>query len=89
MEKITTLTNGQHIIFGMVLSYLTNHLNLVMPQQNLGRLASTIIELDEPEPNNYDLTTSESMEEYMEQIPEIFAEYWERYHEIFITLVND
>lgn len=89
METIATLTPGQHIIFGMILSHFSNRLNLIFPAQNYGRLASLIIELDEPKANEYDLTTSESMEEYPEGIQEIFESFWENFEEVFLALQQD
>jgi hypothetical protein len=56
------MTAGQHIIYGMILSHFSNRLNLVFPSTNYDRLAETIISLDAPEPDNYDLTISEAIE---------------------------
>jgi len=66
MEKILTFTNGQHILFGMILSHITNNLNLVFPKSNYGGLCEFIIEIDSPEASNYELTYSESMISFKE-----------------------
>ena len=87
MEKIATLTPGQHIIFGMVLSYFSNHLNLVFPQENYVRLVNFIQEFDAPDMNNpYDLTPSEGMEEHIDKVSDIFVLIWEQYEEVFLEL---
>lgn len=89
MNKILTLSNGQHILFGMVLSHMTNNLNIDFPKNNLEKLAEFIIEIDSPEANNYDLTYSESIEEYLENSFEISTQVWEKYEEVFLAISND
>lgn len=86
MEKILTFTNGQHILFGMILSHITNNLNLVFPKSNYGGLCEFIIEIDSPEDSNYELTYSESMEEYPENLYDIFQGVWEKYEDVFLAL---
>lgn len=88
MEKIATLTSGQHIIFGMVISHFTNRLNLVFPTQNYGTLIDFIQEIDDPAVLSPDaeLTYSEQMEEHPEYISEIFDGIWEKFEEVFFSI---
>lgn len=88
-EQIATLTPGQHIIFGMVLSHISNELNLVFPTSNYGRLAQFIKEFDAPDSMSTDLTPSESIQEYLEDSYKIFVEIWEQYQEVFLALQKD
>jgi hypothetical protein len=87
-EKIATLTSGQHIIFGMVVSHFTNRLNLVFSTLNYGRLIDFIQEIDDPNVTD-DLTYSEQMEEYPEAIPQIFDSIWERFEDVFLAIQKD
>ena len=80
------MTAGQHIIYGMILSHFSNRLNLVFPSTNYDRLAETIISLDAPEPDNYDLTISEAIEEYPEQCHNLCKMFWDQYEEVFLEI---
>lgn len=85
MKKIATLTSGQHIIFGMVISHFENRLNEIFPSYKFEALIDFIQEIDSPDAS-YDLTYSEQMEEYPEAIPQIFDGIWEKFEEVFLAI---
>lgn len=87
-QKILSLTSGQHIIFGMVISHFTNRLNLVLPLSNYEKLIDFILEIDNPSVT-MDLTYSEQMEEHPEAIPQIFESIWDKFEEVFLAIQQD
>jgi hypothetical protein len=84
MSYIQTLTNGQHILFGMVLSKLTNELNSVVANKKLEDLAGLIQELDKPDNYDTDLTPSEAVEEHLDKAYDIFCDFWEENQSYFV-----
>jgi len=83
-NKITTLTNGQHIIFGLSLSKIVNEKNWDVSSDNMIRLASVIQNLDDPKNNTTELTPSEAMEEYPSKCYDIFCDFWNEHEEVLI-----
>lgn len=83
-NKITTLTNGQHIIFGLALSKIVNEKNWDVSSANKIKLASAIQWLDRPENYTTELTPSEAMEEYPAKCYDIFCEFWDQHEEVLI-----
>lgn len=87
-QKIATLTSGQHIIFGMIISHFNNRLNLVVPSSNYEKLIDFILQIDDPNVT-MDLTYSEQMEEHPEYIPQIFESIWDKFEQVFLAIQQD
>lgn len=87
--KILTLTNGQHILYGMICSYLVQEFNYDPTVDDSIKMIELVCELDDP--NNYDseLTPSEGMEEHPELIKEIFDDFWEENEEYILELASE
>lgn len=83
-NKILTLTNGQHIIFGLALSKIVNEKNWDVSPDNRIKLASTIQWLDDPKNNTTELTPSEAMEEYPTKCYDIFCYFWSKHKKSLI-----
>ena len=87
--KLSTLTSGQHILFGLTTSRLINdELNRNLKESELNKLAELIIELDSPENYDTELTPSESCEEHSQHIYTIFEDFWEENHIYILDILN-
>jgi len=87
--KILTLTNGQHILYGMVCSYLVEEFNYDPTIEDSIKMIELVCELDDPKNHYSELTTSESMEEHPEHIKKIFDNFWDDYQEIILELASE
>jgi hypothetical protein len=81
-----SLTDGQHVLFGMVCSKLRNDvLNRNLSSNQIYNLCEVIIQFDDPSYHtDCDFTPSESIQEFPERSFEIFSDFWEEYYDRII-----
>ena len=88
-EKILSLTNGQHILYGVVCSHLVEEFNYDPTVEDSIKMMGLIIELDSPENYDTELTPSEGMEQYPQNIKDIFDDFWEENEQYILELASE
>jgi hypothetical protein len=88
-QKMLSLTNGQHILYGVVCSYLVEEFNYDPTVEDCIKMMELIIELDSPENYDTELTPSEGMEQNLENIKEIFDDFWEENEQYILELASE
>lgn len=88
-NKILSLTNGQHILYGMVCSHLVEEFNYDPTIEDSIKMIELICELDDPENYDSELTPSESMQEHPEHIKQIFDDFWEENENYILELASE
>ena len=75
-EKILSMTNGQHILYGMICSILVEEFNYDPSVEDSIKMIELIQHLDSPENYDSELTPSEGIEQSPENCYDIFAEFY-------------
>ena len=88
-EKILSMTNGQHILYGVICSYLVNEFNYDPTIKDSMKMMELIMELDSPKNYDSELTPSEGMEEHPENIKYIFDDFWEVNEQYILELASE
>lgn len=88
-NKILTLTNGQHILYGMTCSYLIEEFNYDPTIEDSIKMMELITDLDSPDNYDSELTPSESMEQYPEKIKELFEDFYEENEQYLLKLASE
>ena len=88
-ETILSMTNGQHILYGMICSHLTEDFNYDPTIEDSIKMIELVKELDSPENYDSELTPSEGMEEHPEKVYEIFWDFYEENEEYILDLCSE
>jgi hypothetical protein len=88
-EKLLSMTNGQHILYGMICSHLTQDFNYDPTIEDSIKMIELVQELDSPEKHDTELTPSEGMQEYPEKVYEIFWDFYQENEGYILDLCSE
>lgn len=93
-EKILSMTNGQHILYGMICSHIVEEFNYDPTVEVSIKMMELIIELDSPENYDFELTPSEAIEQCLTEcdytgIGVIFEEFFEENESYILELAAE
>jgi hypothetical protein len=88
-EKILSMTNGQHVLYGMICSVLVEEFNYDPTIEDSIKMMELIKELDSPENYDSELTPSEGIEQSPEDSYEIFTEFYDENKNYILELASE